>query len=114
MTWFEEEGTVFKYSDERRHDPVLKEKVTKVLNAQEQAYKEASELVRQASEIMRKAAGFDDSAIYERSYNAVRGLEYTLDRDASFIGGQNEGYIRNTAAGRMGLQIEQMGDRFPF
>lgn len=116
MTWLrdDDDRPTFKYSDERRHDPVLLEKVGKVLDAQEQAFHEAAELVRQAVEIMQKASGFEDSAIYERSYDAVHSAQYKLKRDSRSMGIKNDNYKQNMAAGRMGLQIEKMGDKFPF
>lgn len=115
MTWRSDDSEQwFKYNDERRHDPVLQEKVRKVIDAQEKAFNEAAELVRQAAEIMRKASGFEDSAIYDRSYDAVRSAQYKLERDARFVGIKTDGYLQNMAAGRMGLQIEKMGDKFPF
>lgn len=113
MTWHDDEQPGFKYNDDRRHDPVLQEKVGKVIDAQAKAFKEASELIRQAVEIMRTASGFEDSAIYERSYDAVRSAQYKLERDARFVGIKSDGYLQNMAAGRMGLQIEKMGDKFP-
>lgn len=108
-----EHDKIFANTKQRRKDPVIIEKVGKVIAAQEQALKEAAELVRQASEIMRKASGFEDSAIYERCYDAVRSAQYTIQRDERFVGSKNDCYKENMAAGRMGYQIETMGDKFP-
>jgi hypothetical protein len=113
MTWREDDNVVFKYSDERRHDPDLNAKVAKVIEAQTKAVEDATALIKQAAEIMRKASGFENSEIFERCYDSVKSARYTLDRDERFVSLSSETYIQNASAGRLGYQITKMGEKFP-
>lgn len=114
MTCHDDDAKVFKFSDRRRKDPVVLEKAEKILIAQQKAMSEAAELLKRAAEIMRKQSGYEDSGHFDRCYDAVSSARYTVERDASFMADiGNECYIGNLAAGRLGYQIEQMGEKFP-
>lgn len=110
----DDDAKVFEFSEQRRKDPVILEKAEKVLIAQKKAMAEAVELLNQASAIMRKQSGYVDSVIFDRCLSAVSSARYTVEKDSSFMEGiDGECYIGNLAAGRLGYQIEEMGEKFP-
>ena len=114
-----------KESTDRRNDPELKAKVAKVVRARQKALREASELLKQAADIISAQSHFTGDAIYDHQVTSVRIANFTLRRDADFAGGitetgrnvgnpaENENYLGNLAAGTLGIQIQSMGDKFP-
>ena len=115
MSWdTDNHKKVFADTDKRRKDPVLKEKINKLLEAQNKALAEAVVLLEQATEILRANSGYDGLDIYERAYHAASMASYKVSHDANFLAGPaNDCYLENMAAGRLGYQIEEMGGKFP-
>lgn len=111
-----------KESTDRREDPELKAKVAKVVRARQEALKEASKLLEQAAELLSVGPGFVGDEIYNRQVRSVRSASYSLKKDAEFSSGNgrpsgnpadNDTYLGNLAAAALGVQIQEMGDRFP-
>lgn len=110
-------------SEIRRNDEELKAKVAKVVKARQEALTEASALLNQAYEILRKHRHFAGDEIYNRQVSSVSTASFTLSRDAEFASGRrgetdndpskNDTYLGNLAAGELGIQIQKMGDEFP-
>jgi hypothetical protein len=106
---------VFKYSEERRHDPVLLEKVARVHMARNRKLREVARILRELRDDMwgLQIQG-DESAIYERNVAAVSSASHTLSRDAEFMNRDSwdnfETYHGNLAAGLLGYRISQMSN----
>jgi hypothetical protein len=77
---------VFKYSEERRHDPVLLEKVARVHMARNRKLREVARILRELRDDMwgLQIRGAEDT-IYERNVNAVSSASHTLSRDSDFM-----------------------------
>jgi hypothetical protein len=102
------------YSGRRRHDPELKAKVRRVIDARQDALSRAAELVGEAKRELDRVSMFLDDGIVDRNVTKVRSLWWSLDRAAQFKAGiGSETYVENLAAGPLGEQIEAMGDGFP-
>lgn len=102
-----------KRSEARRNDPDIREKVSKVIKARQDALSEAAKLLEQAKDILQKNSHFIDDAIYARQVDAVYSTYYKLAEDAHFMNRKKtETYVGNLAAGALGEQIEEMGDKF--
>lgn len=108
-------------SEERRNDPELKAKVSKVVRARQQALNEASVLLNQAYDILKAQQHFAGDALYSGQVSSVGTASFTLSRDAAFASrdgasgnaAENDTYLGNLAASSLGVQIQEMGDKFP-
>lgn len=110
-------------SELRRNDPELKAKVAKVVKARQEALNQASALLKQATEILEAQNQFVGDAIYSNRVQSVSIASFSLSRDAEFASGnrgqatsdpsENDTYLGNLAAGQLGVQIQDMGDKFP-
>jgi hypothetical protein len=72
------------YSDQRRNDPELNDKVRVVIEAQSVELLKAAAALKEISDSMRKLSGFTDCAIYTRCFEDVRMAHYKLNRDDEF------------------------------
>lgn len=105
----------YKYSEERRHDPVLLEKVARVHMARNRKLKLVAKTLRELRDDMwgLRIRG-DEDAIYERNVDAISLASHTLSRDAEFKNRDSwdnfETYHGNLAAGLLGYRISQMSD----
>ena len=110
--WNDEEP--YRYSNERRNNAELKEKVKKVVSLRLEAMEQANELLKQARHIMQEAALFGDDPHFMNHLNDISRAGHSLSEETLFRHDiQSDTYIENLAAGRLGEQIENMGDRFP-
>lgn len=102
--------TAYIYSDDRRHDPVLRDKVERIHKAQQAKMLEAAIILKKLAAEMRILSGVrDSSSIYDRCYSAVSSAAYSVDKDAAFmqnIGGDT--YIGNMAASEMGEYVQTL------
>lgn len=110
--------TVYTSSEERRNDPELRDKVEKVIIAQNTLMLKAAATLKDLAEEMRVLSGLKDNySIYERSFDTVFSAAWKVKHDADFMnrdGGPNDCYIGNMAAGQMGeyLQSVDLETRF--
>lgn len=106
-------------SELRRNDAELKAKIAKVVKARQEALNRASALLKQATEILESQNQFVGDAIYSNRVQSVSIASFSLSRDAEFASGsrgdraENDTYLGNLAAGQLGVQIQDMGDKFP-
>lgn len=106
-------------SELRRNDAELKAKVAKVVKARQEALNRASALLKQATEILESQNQFVGDAIYSNRVQSISIASFSLSRDAEFASGsrgdrsENDTYLGNLAAGQLGVQIQDMGDKFP-
>jgi hypothetical protein len=108
------EGQPYQYSNERRNDPELKGKVRKVVERRQKAMEQADDLLREARHIMQDAALFVDDVVFMRQLEQISRTSFSLTEDTQFERDVfSETYIENLAAGRLGEEIEKMGDQFP-
>lgn len=104
---------VFRNSEQRRDDEDLLAKVEQVRVARSAALLSAAKKLKQASDELRALSVFEHDEIYSRCESAAWNAYHRVDIDAEFMQGiEGECYISNLAAGRLGYQIEQMGDDF--
>lgn len=109
---------VYKYSDDRRNDPETRDKVERVIIAQNALMLKAAKQLKELATEMHALSGMRDShSIYERSYDTVFSAAWKVEHDSDFMnrdGGPNDCYIGNMAAGEMGehLQKVNMEERF--
>lgn len=105
--------STYKYQESRRNDPELRAKVEKVIRARNEALLQASTLLEQANRILKEQSHFVDDGIYDRQVRSVSIAAYLLKDDADFKNRDiTDTYIGNLAAGRLGEQLEAMGDSF--
>lgn len=104
----------YQYSNQRRNNPELKDKVRKVVERRQKAMEQADDLLKEARHIMQEAALFVDDVIFMRQLEQISRTSFSLSEDTQFERDVfSETYIENLAAGRLGEQIEKMGDQFP-
>lgn len=99
-----------KYSNERRNDPVIREKAQKIHELRQKKLQKADKALKEIMDEMRPLRLGEDDAIYERCFDAVWSAYYRVSGDAHFmknIGGET--YTGNLAAGELGEYIERMG-----
>lgn len=103
---------VHHFKDEQRNDPELRDKVERVLLAQNALLLKASTVLKALSDEMRVLSGTRDShSIYDRSFSAVNSAYYRVSSDADFMnrdGAPNDCYIGNMAASQMGDYIKSV------
>lgn len=108
------EGQPYQYSNQRRNSPALKDKVRKVVERRQKAMEQADDLLKEARHIMQEAALFVDDVVFMRQLEQISRTSFSLSEDVQFERDVfSETYIENLAAGRLGEQIEKMGDQFP-
>lgn len=100
----------YTYSNDRRHDPEVRDKVERVIRAQNALMLKAARQLKETLDEMRELSGIKDRAsLFDRSYDAVYSAYWRVDHDATFMnrdGGPNDCYIGNMAAGEMGEYLE--------
>jgi hypothetical protein len=109
-----DDETAYQYSNVRRNNPELKAKVKKVVELRQEAMEQANDLLRQARQVMQDAALFRDDSIFIRQLEQISRTSQSLSEETAFKRDiQSDTYVENLAAGRLGEQIEKMGDKFP-
>ena len=114
MPHFYDNPTPYQYSNERRNNAELKNKVRKVVERRQKAMEQADDLLKEARQVMQDAALFVDDVVFMRQLEQISRTSFSLSEDTQFERDvYSETYIENLAAGRLGEQIEKMGDQFP-
>jgi hypothetical protein len=108
-------NTALKYRnlrEKRKNNPDIREKITKVVDSCDVALAEALELVQAAEAMLAKYPILDD-ATYQCSLQDIQRLSNDL---AEIVKCRKrldkERYISKLATGRLGAEIEHLGDDF--
>jgi ferric iron reductase protein FhuF len=99
-------------SEERRHNPEIREKIATILETCDEALEGAAEMLQAAEAMLAKYAVYNDEA-YENNLYDIRQITYSLAKVVAFRKtlDKNE-YISKLAAGRLGAEIQRLGDDF--
>lgn len=100
----------YTFNDDIRHDPEVRAKVERVVEAQKALLCEAARVLKALTDEMRILSGVrDSSSIFDRCFDKVAMASYSVGSDAEFmknIGGDT--YIGNMAAGSMGEYLQNI------
>lgn len=98
--------------EKRKNDPEIREKIAKVIDSCDVALTEALELV-QASEALLSKYPILDDATYQCNVQDVQRLRTDLAKIVACRKKlDRERYINKLATGRLGAEIEHLGDGF--
>lgn len=98
--------------EKRRNDPDIREKVERVVDTCDEALKDASELVRAAAALLSKYPLTDD-VTYQCSLQDIQQISESLTRIVECRKALDKNrYISKLATGRLGAEIEHLGDMF--
>lgn len=98
--------------EKRKNDPEIREKIAKVIDSCDAALTEALELV-QASEALLSKYPILDDATYQCNVQDVQRLRTDLAKIVACRKKlDREHYINKLATGRLGAEIEHLGDGF--
>jgi hypothetical protein len=97
------------FNDSQRNDPELREKVTKVLTAQNELLYEAARVLKALSTEMRKL-DLQTNPIYDRCAHTVAIAANSVGSDSDFMNRSpiNDTYVGNMAAGEMGDYLKSI------
>lgn len=109
MNKYDDDESVYRYSDERRHDPEIREVVIDALKTQKEAVDEAYKFLVEADKILSAAPYTDlDSGMYYNAQNSVKKALRDVERKRRFAGdSENETYVGNLAASHVGERIKK-------
>lgn len=98
-------------SEERRHDPELREEVKGFLDEQRQALEAAKSLLDEALKILAEAGigvrGFQETGLYDEAVSAVFLAQTKLNHAITYGGrSDNETYVGNVAASAFGKCLQ--------
>lgn len=98
--------------EKRKNDPEIREKVAKVIDSCDVALVEALGLVKAAEAMLSKYPLLDDST-YQCNIQDVQRLSHDLAKIVECRKKMDkEHYISRLATGRLGAEIEHLGDGF--
>lgn len=98
--------------EKRKNDPQIREKVAKVIDSCDVALKEASDLVKAAEAMLSKYPIVDD-ATYQCNLQDIQRLNRELKSIVECRKKMDrETYISRLATGRLGAEIDHLGDDF--
>lgn len=96
---------------QRADDPEIREKVAIVLDACDSALENALDMVKATEKMLTKYAIYDDT--YRRNLNDIRRIRYALSKLVAFRATLDKQlYISKFAMGKLGAEIEKLGNRF--
>lgn len=103
---------IYKHSEERRKDPVLRERVTEVLNQQADAVREATPLLEEAFRILRKGnsnlSAYSQMALYRRIEDITARAVQEIHATGQYITDpRTDTYIGNIAASEVGYVLQR-------
>ena len=108
-------NTALKYRairEKRRNDPEIRAKIGGILDSCDEALKEASDLVRAAADMLSKYPLMED-AQYQCSLQDIQKLSAELQKIVKCREGiDKDRVIGRLAAGRLGAEIDYLGDDF--
>lgn len=98
--------------EKRKNDPEIREKIAKVIDSCDVALSEASQLVKAAEAMLSKYPIVDD-ATYQCNLQDVQRLSAELAKIVACRKKMDkEHYINRLATGRLGAEIDHLGDEF--
>lgn len=98
--------------EKRRNDPDIREKVAKVIDSCDVALTDASELLKAAEAMLSKYPLLDD-ATYQCNVQDIQKVSEALAEIVKCRKNlDRERYIGKLAAGRLGAEIQHLGDEF--
>lgn len=98
--------------EKRKNDPEIREKISKVINSCDVALAEALELVKAAEAMLTKYPLLDDST-YQCNIQDVQRVSRDLVKIVECRKKmEREHYINRLATGRLGAEIEHLGEDF--
>lgn len=101
---------MYKYSDERRNDPELREKVAKIHEDRRDMILKVAKELEAIKEKMYALKLDEDDGLYEQAYEAVWSAYYGVGRvSQSYRRPTTDCYIGNLAAGELGEYVIKKG-----
>lgn len=95
----------------RADDPEIREKVEIVLGACDSALESALEMVKATEKMLTKYAIYDDT--FRRNLNDIRRIKYALSKLVAFRATLDKQlYVSKFAMGKLGAEIEKLGNKF--
>ena len=97
---------------ERMNDPILLRKIEVVIETCDEALVRAADQLKAAEALLTRYAVYNDN-VYQCSLKDIREIYYNLAKVVAYRATlDEEEHVRRLAAGRMGAELQRLGDDF--